>query len=188
MKKFLFAFAFTAVLAGLYSFVPANKKAAPIVYTVATDASKVDFVGSKKAGYHTGSMTLKGGSINVENGKLTGGKFVIDLNSVKTEAGEKLDGHLKSPEFFDVAKFGEAVYEITAVNYTGATVAEVTGNLSLKGITVPVKFTANIRNLDDKKFFGQANFNIDRTAFGMNYGVGMVSNDVQVAVYLFASK
>ena len=189
MKKIFLAIAFTAVLAGMYSFVPGIKKtAAPIVYTVATDASKVEFVGSKKAGYHNGTILLKNGTINVENGKLTGGKFVIDLTTIKADAGEKLEGHLKSPDFFDVAKFGEATYEISSVNYTSAATADITGNLTLKGVTLPVKFTANIRNLDDKKFFGQANFSIDRTLFGISYGVGMVSNDVQVGIYLFANK
>jgi len=42
--------------------------------------------------------------------------------------------------------------------------------------------------VDDKKFFAQANFSIDRTLWGVNYGIGMVSNDVQVAVFLFANK
>ena len=136
MKKIVFSIVFTTALASLYSFTPIKKINAPATYTVATDASKVEFTGSKKAGYHNGSFALKAGSISIDNGKLTGGKFVIDLASVKADAGEKLEGHLKSPDFFDVAKFAEATYEITSVNY----------------------------------------------------GIGMVSNDVQVAVFLFANK
>ena len=58
----------------------------------------------------------------------------------------------------------------------------------MKGVSIPVKFTSVIRNVDDKKFFAQANFSIDRTLWGVNYGIGMVSNDVQVAVFLFANK
>ncbi|HEX3024434.1 MAG TPA: YceI family protein [Chitinophagaceae bacterium] len=188
MKKILFSIAFTTVLASVYSFAPTTKTTTVATYTVATDASKVEFTGSKKAGYHHGSFTLKSGSIDVENGKLANGKFVIDLSTVKADAGEKLEGHLKSPDFFDVAKFAEATYEITNVNYTSASTAEINGTLSLKGISLPVKFIANIRNIDDKKFFAQANFSIDRTLWGINYGVGMVSNDVQVAVFLFANK
>jgi len=188
MKKILFSIAFTAALASLYSFAPIKKANAQTTYTVATDASKVEFTGSKKAGYHNGSFALKAGTISIDNGKLTGGKFVIDLASVKADAGEKLEGHLKSPDFFDVAKFAEATYEITSVNYTSATTADISGNLSLKGVSIPVKFTSVIRNVDDKKFFAQANFSIDRTLWGVNYGIGMVSNDVQVAVFLFANK
>ena len=188
MKKIVLSIVFTAALASLYSFAPIKKSTAAVTYTVATDASKVEFTGSKKAGYHNGSFALKSGAISVDNGKLTGGKFVIDLTTVKADAGEKLEGHLKSPDFFDVAKFAEATYEITAVNYTSATTADIIGNLSLKGVSVPVKFSTVIRNIDDKKFFAQANFTIDRTLWALNYGIGMVSNDVQVAVFLFANK
>jgi polyisoprenoid-binding protein YceI len=188
MKKNLMAIAVFAIFIGICSFVPGNKKADPIIYKVATESSKIEWVGSKKGGYHNGSFLLKSGTVTVDNGKITGGQFVIDLGSVKADAGEKLESHLKSPDFFDVAKFAEATYEITSVNYTAPTVAEIAGNLTLKGATVVVKFNANIRNLDDKKFFGQANFSIDRTTWGLNYGPGMVSNDVQVGVYLFANK
>lgn len=178
----------TALFIGVTSFTPIVKKADPLIYKVSTETSKIEWVGSKKGGYHTGSFLLKSGTVLVDNGKITGGKFVIDLNSVKSEAGEKLEGHLKSPDFFDTAKFGEATYEITNVNYTDPAVAEITGNLTLKGATVAVKFIANIRNLDNTKLFGQANFSIDRTSWGISYGSGMVSNDVQLGVYLFATK
>ncbi len=188
MKQILFSIAFTTVLASVYSFAPTAKTTPVATYTVATDASKVEFIGSKKAGYHNGSFALKGGSVNVENGKIAGGKFVIDLTSVKADGGEKLEGHLKSPDFFDVAKFAEATYEITSVNYTSATTADINGSLTLKGVSLPVKFTTIIRNIDDKKLFAQANFSIDRTLWGVSYGIGMVSNDVQVAIFLFANK
>ena len=187
MKKMFLVLVSAALITGLYSFVSFKAD----TYNVVTDASRVEWVGSKKSGYHTGSFNLKGGQITVDNGKLTGGKFVIDLTSVKStepSGGERLEGHLKSKDFFDVTTFNEATYEINSVNYTSASTADISGNLSIKGLTVPVKFTANIRNLDGKKFFGQANFNIDRTLLGINYGTGMVSNDVQVGVYLFANK
>ena len=188
MKKGFLAIALMAVLAGVYSFVPHTaKNLAASTFNVATDASKITFVGSKKGGYHTGSFSLKGGTVSLNDGKLTGGKFVIDLTSVKTDA-EKLDGHLKSPDFFDVGKSGEATYEITGVNYTNANTADVTGNLTIKGNVVPVKFAAAIRNADDKNFFAQAYFSIDRTLLGIVYGAGMISSDVQVSVFLFANK
>ena len=188
MKKLFLAIAFTGILAGVYSFVPNTPKAEPTTFNVVTSESKVEFVGSKKAGYHTGSFALKSGTITTNEGKLTGGKFLIDLNSVKSDGGEKLDGHLKSADFFDVAKFGEAAYEITGVKYADDNTAQVSGNLSLKGLTLPVSFNAKIRNADDKGFFAQANFSLDRTLFGLNYGIGMISPDVQISVYLFGKK
>lgn len=184
MKKTLLALAGAVVVAGIFAFVPAKLVD---TYNVSTTDSKVQFIGSKKAGYHNGTLAIKSGSVAIDAGKITGGKFVFDLTSVKTDA-EKLDGHLKSPDFFDVAKTPEATFEITNVNYTSATTLEVTGKLTLKGVTANVKFPATVRSIDDKKLFVQADFNLDRTLFGINYGPGMVSNDVQIHTFLFAAK
>ncbi|MFX8316457.1 YceI family protein, partial [Acinetobacter baumannii] len=59
---------------------------------------------------------------------------------------------------------------------------------NLKGASVPVSFNASVRGTDDKGFFGEAFFSLDRTLFGINYGVGNVAKDVQIAVHLFATK
>lgn len=189
MKKAFLAITGLALVIGFSSFAIEGKKEV-VNYSVNAEKSRVDWIGSKKGDFHTGSFTVKSGSVAVDAGKLKGGKFVIDLANLKITdaAGEKLAGHLKSPDFFDAAKFGEATYEITGVNYTGENTADITGNLSIKGATVPVKFTANIRSADDKGFFAQAFFSIDRTLLGLTYGVGMVSKDVQVAIHLFGSK
>ena len=189
MKKAFLALAGVAFLTGIYSFVPRIEKKVPASLTVNVEKSRVDWVGSKKADFHTGYFPVKSGSVMVDGGKLTGGKFVIDLANLKvTDAGggDRLTGHLKTPDFFDVAKFGEATYEITSVNYTSDNTADVSGNLNLKGATLPVKFQALIRSSDDKGFFAQAFFSLDRTLFGVNYGIGAVSNDVELAVHLFA--
>ncbi len=188
MKKTFALLSGLALLTGLYSFIPGTLKKAATTLTVNTEASRVDWVGSKKAGFHTGYFPLKGGEVLMEGGKLVGGKFTIDLANLKVTdgGGDRLTGHLKTDAFFDVAKFAEATYEITGVNYTDANTADISGNLSLKGTTLPVKFQAKIRNADDKGFFAQAFFSLDRTLFGVNYGIGNVSNDVEIAVHLFA--
>jgi hypothetical protein len=55
-------------------------------------------------------------------------------------------------------------------------------------VSVPLSFPAVIRNADDKRFFAQAFFSLDRTLWGINYGIGNVAKDVQLSVYLFANK
>jgi polyisoprenoid-binding protein YceI len=187
MKKAFLALAGVAFLTGIYSFVPRTEKKAFGALTVATDKSRIDWVASKASDFHTGNFSLKSGQVMVDgSGKLTGGKFVIDLANLKVTdaAGDRLTGHLKSPDFFDVAKFGEATYEITSVTYTGDNVADVSGNLSLKGASIPVKFQAQIRNSNEKGFFAQAFFSVDRTALGINFNGP--SKDVELAVHLFA--
>ncbi|MDP3128377.1 MAG: YceI family protein [Sediminibacterium sp.] len=188
MKKAILALAGIAFLTGIYSFAPTSVKQ-DATLTVNTEKSRVDWVGTKKSDFHTGIFPLKSGTVTVDGGKLKGGKFVIDLANLKvTDAGggERLAGHLKSADFFDVAKFAEATYEITAVNYTDASNAEISGNLTVKGVSVPVKLKAQIRNSDDKGFFAQSFLSLDKTLVGINYGAGNVANDVQLAIHLFA--
>lgn len=190
MKKVFVVCASLLVMASVVAFTPIKQNGEPVSYTVNSKESKVDFSGSKKGGYHPGYFPLKDGKVTVADGKIVGGKFIIDLAGVKVTdgAGEKLEGHLKAPDFFDVAKASDATYEITSVNYLDANNAQVTGNLTLKGVKAEVKFDAKVREVSDAKLFAEAFFTLDRTKFGIVYGVGMVSNDVQIGVHLFANK
>jgi polyisoprenoid-binding protein YceI len=189
MKKAFLALTGLAFLTGMYSFTPGTENKAASTLTVNTEKSRIDWVASKKSDFHTGSFPIKSGEVMVDGGKLTGGKFVIDLANLKVTdgAGDRLGTHLKSPDFFDVTKFGEATYEITGVIYSGDNnTAELSGNLTVKGVSVPVKLDAKIRNSDEKGFFAQAFLTLDKTLVGINYGKGNVSNDVQLAIHIFA--
>lgn len=190
MKKIALALLSTVILAGVYSFTGVTSTKDVVTYKVDAGKSKVDWVGSKKNDFHTGFFTVKSGAVQVNGGKVTGGEFVIDLANLKVTdaAGARLEGHLKTGDFFDVAKFGEATYKITNVVYSDDTNATITGDLNLKGATLPVSFKAAIRSADDKGLFAEAFFAMDRTLFGINYGIGNIAKDVQVAVHLYASK
>ena len=189
MKKSVFILALTVIAAGLFSFIPASSTLNQATgYSVDVVKSKIDWSGAAGDHYHIGSVNLKGGQVSVDNGKITGGKFSIDLTTIKSDAGERLDGHLKSPDFFDAVKFGEATYEIKSVKYTSDNTADIDGTLTIKGVSVAVKFSAKVRGIDDKKLFAEASFSFDRTLFGVNYGPGKVANDVAVNVHLFATK
>ena len=188
MKKIILAVALVASTVGIYSFT--TKKAGD-TYSADTAKSKVEFIGSKSEGYHTGFFSLKDGEVNVEAGKITGGNFTVDINSLKITDGspDMLVDHLKSPNFLDVSKSTTATFSISSVNYVSANKADINGILTLKGITAPVKFTVNIRGIDDKKLFAEASFSIDRTAFGMSHDPkGNLADDVQISVHLFAKK
>ncbi len=85
-----------------------------------TATSTVGFVGSKVTGKHEGKFEKVSGSISLAGGKAEGGKIEIevDVASLKTDQ-EKLDGHLKSPDFFDVAKFPKATFTSTEIKAGG---------------------------------------------------------------------
>ncbi len=191
MKKIIFSIAVIAVSISLYSFAPKAKNADVVTFNVTAQKSKVDFTGSKKSDYHTGYFPIKSGAVQVNGGKLVGGSFVIDIAGLKvTDAGggEKLQGHLSSADFFDITKFGEASFTITSIEYTKADRATIKGDLNLKGIKAPVTFSAVIRNADDKGFFAEAFMPFDRTLFGINYGIGMIDSEVQLAIHIYGTK
>ena len=141
--------------------------------TVALDpaTSTVGFVGSKVTGKHEGKFEKVSGSISLAGGKPEGGKIEIevDVSSLKTDQ-EKLDGHLKSPDFFDVGKFPKATFsstEIKAGGEKGAT-HTVTGTLDLHGEKKTISFPATITVAPDS-VSGTAEFVINRKDFKIVY-------------------
>lgn len=190
MKKVIVAVLGIVIVLSTVAFTKIHKNSDAVSYGVDIKNSKVEWSGSKKGGYHPGYFLLKEGALKVADGKIVGGNFSIDIAGVKVTdgAGEKLEGHLKTADFLDAATFPEANFEITNIAYTGDNAAQITGNLTLRGIKSEVKFEAKVRNMTDTKIFAEAFFSLDRTIFGVNYGKGNVSNDVMIAVRLFAAK
>jgi polyisoprenoid-binding protein YceI len=148
--------------------------------------STVNWIGTKPTGAHNGIFKVKDGSLLVKDNNLTGGSFVIDVNSLNVtdltaETGkDKLEGHLKSTDFFDVAKYATAKFEITGVEvfkYDSLTMKDVImkdathtikGNLTLLDSTKNISFPAKV-TIVDNKVNAVADFNIDRTQWGLNY-------------------
>lgn len=133
--------------------------------------STVQWTGKKVTGEHTGTISIKDGSLTVEKGKLTGGKIVIDMKSIVDKDltdpawNAKLIGHLKSDDFFGVDTYPTSELVITSVagspeNYT------VTGNLTIKGITNPVTFNASA-SPDGKNYKGI--ITIDRAKYNIKF-------------------
>ncbi len=190
MKKIFVAALSLVTVISTVAFTTINKKSDAVSYAVDTKNSKVEWSGSKKGGYHPGYFLVKEGSLKVNEGKIVGGNFTIDVAGLKVTDGsaEKLEGHLKTADFFDATNFPDASFEISSVTYTDDNTAQIVGNLTLRGTKSEVKFDAKIRNMTETKVFAEAFFSLDRTIFGVNYGKGMVSNDVMIAVRLFATK
>jgi polyisoprenoid-binding protein YceI len=181
MKKFFIAAALLLASVGIYSFVPAKYAD---TYNVDVAKSKVDWTGSADNRFHPGTLMLKSGSVTVDNNKITGATFVFDLTTITVTdgAGERLQTHLKSPDFFDVAQFGEATFTSSSVTYTSDAQADVVGNIVIKGVSVPVKFPVKVRGLKDGKLFAEAYFTLDAAAFSKR------PLGVEIAAHLFANK
>ena len=187
MKKIISFFTALFIVVTIFSFTKINNN---VVYTVKAKDSKIEFIGNKKNGYHPGYFPIKSGNVTVNDGKITGGKFIIDIANIKVtdESGVNLESTLKSQNFFDALNFGLAEYEITSVKYKDETNADIVGMLTIKGIKVEVAFTALVRDVNDKTLFAQGFFSVDRTKVGLSGFEKDISKDVQIAVHLFANK
>ncbi|MGB0868666.1 MAG: YceI family protein [Flavobacteriales bacterium] len=138
--------------------------------TVKVDKSKVEWKGYKVTGSHAGTISLKTGSLDFKEGKLTDGSFVIDMTSINNTDMEgeykgKLEGHLKSDDFFGVSKFPTATMDFTKVKSSGKNAYDVTADLTIKGKTNKVNFVMSVYGNK-----ATASLKIDRTKYDVQYG------------------
>ncbi len=123
---------------------------------------------------HEGAILVKRGNISIAGGALTGGELVIDMNTlINTDlSGEekaKIESHLKSEDFFGVAKFGEASYTIVSGVKTNAITYDVKGKLTIKGNTHDLNCKLVVApNGNDINVGG--GFMFDRSAYDVRYG------------------
>jgi polyisoprenoid-binding protein YceI len=134
-------------------------------------SSTFGFVGSKVTGKHEGSIPTFKGWAELPNGKAEGGKVAVelDMSSVKSD-DEKLTGHLKSPDFFDVAKYPMASFESTEIKKGGEKGAThtITGNLDFHGVKKSISFPAKITETATD-VTADAEFVINRKDFNIVY-------------------
>lgn len=168
------------------------KAATGNIIAVDTDASTVNWVGTKPTGTHEGTIKLAQGSLTIDNNKVAGGSFVLDMNSITNtdmdgdmKAG--LEAHLKGTSegkedhFFNVAEHPTGTFEISkVVTLSGDETANssVYGNLTLKGITKAIGFKAMINVNDGQVTVTTPQFTIDRTQWGINYNSKSVFEDL----------
>lgn len=138
------------------------------------DTSKTNllWLGEKVTGQHTGTIKLQSGWLNWQDNKIVSGEFIINMASLQeSENNVKLMGHLKSDDFFGVAKFPVAKLVITGSTPFDKGSGTVTGNLTIKDITNPIDFKAAVQKKDDGTWFF-ANITVDRTKYNIRYGSG----------------
>ena len=188
------------------------------IYEVIPAQSQVEWIGTKTNGRHNGHLAVKGGTIAIENGEVTGGNFTLDMTTIKatdTKLTEQknldLTNHLKSPDFFEVKEYPEASFVITSVERisAGETIGQdtdnteeidryrvtnpthkVTGNLTLKGVTKSISFPAKI-DMNNDTFEAMAKFNINRKDFDIKYelmGEAILSDIIHLGIGLKARK
>lgn len=171
---------------------PAPQQGA-VEYRFNSQNSSLAFVGAKVTGKHEGSFQTFSGSVHLVDHRpeQSSVNVDVDMGSVQVEP-EKLEGHLKSPDFFDVAKYPKASFASTAVKAGGAQGAThtVTGNLTLHGVTRSISFPASIQ-VNGDTLTVSAEFAINRKDFGIVYpGMpdDLIKDDVLIQLKLGANR
>ena len=155
-----------------------------VFYKFGPPDSKVEFTGAKVTGKHEGSFETFEGTIGLVNNDptMSAVQIAIDLGSL-TIKPPKLAGHLKSADFFDVAKFPKATFSSTTIRpSSGTSTYNVTGRLDLHGVNKPLTFPAIIRMAPDS-VEAEGELTINRKDYGIVYpGMpdDLISDDVSI--------
>jgi polyisoprenoid-binding protein YceI len=161
-------------------------------YQITPQNSKIDFVGSKVTGSHNGSFQQVTGEIDFagqpEKSRVS---ITIDVDSMTTDT-ERLTKHLKTADFFDVAKYPQATFVSTEIKPGGENGAThtVTGNLTMHGVTKAITFPATINVTPDTATV-DSSFSINRRDFGISFAGAtndLIRDDVVLKLNVRATK
>lgn len=168
MKKKLLSLVLTTVVTSVSASEPieGEKKEVNI------DKSIVTWKGYKVTGSHHGTIALESGTLEFDGDKLVGGEFVVDMSTLKNndlsgDSKGKLEGHLKSDDFFGVQSHPTSKLVFTNVKATGKNSYEVTGDLTIKGITKPTTFNVSIYGSK-----ATATLKVDRSHYDIKFRSG----------------
>lgn len=162
-------------------------------YVIDPQMSIVNWKGSKPTGVHNGTVPISGGNVKVSNGNVTGGSVEIDMTGITVldQEGDnkmKLEAHLKGTapgkeeDFFNVDKFPKATYVLNSVSQLDNDpdgTHMVNGTLTIKDISKPVNFKANINGDGNKLVATSPEFAIDRTEYDIRFKSKKFFNNLQ---------
>ncbi len=166
--------------------------------------SKVEWTGRNLTGAHSGTIKLREGCIEIESGRAVRGSFKLEMRDIECAdikdgpMRDMLEAHLKSEDFFDVTRFPEAVFLLSRITPLadvplGNPNCEITGDLTLKGVTRDLSFRAILAPTPDGLLAADAHFDIDRTRWNVLYGSGkfyeklgkhLVNDEISIALKL----
>lgn len=158
-----------------------------------TSKSSINWVGKKVTGEHSGTVNFKDGAIVFKGKKLAGGTFTVDMTSLTStdlqgEYQGKLNGHLKSEDFFGTEKYPTATLVIKKIGAKSANVYTAVADLTIKGITKPVTFDMTVNGNS-----ATSSFKVDRTKYDIKYnsasifsaiGDKAISDEFELAIAL----
>lgn len=200
MKKNIFSLLFlVASILMSFTFLPHQDHV-----QVNTDTSTIKWIGSKVSESHEGTIKIESGKLILDHGKLVGGEFVIDMNSIdntdikEEKYSKKLEDHLKDEDFFNVEKYPVSflkIKELFLIN-DGDSSYKIKADLTIKGITHEIEFDADVK-IQGTSFEASANIKIDRTKWNIVYNSGnlftdlgsrLILDDIEFDILLLSAK
>ncbi|TXG39166.1 YceI family protein [Seonamhaeicola maritimus] len=166
-------------------------------YTVNVAESSIQWKGFKPTGSHVGTIDLESGVLTTSNGKIDSGTFLITMSSLKdSEGSAKLEGHLKSADFFEVETYPTAVFEVTGVEESeGKTL--LSGNLTMKDTKNNVTFPVSVSDENGTLTLTSETFTIDRSKWNVKFksksffsdlGEKFINDEIELTVSVKATK
>ena len=151
--------------------------------------SKIKWIGEELSGKnHYGSLKFKKGNLNLNNGVIISGNFIVDMKTINVEdlqggSKQRLEGHLRSDDFFSVEKFSEAIFEAKspAVVNKKEGIQILSGNLTIKGITHPAKIEID-DNWSAKLVFDRSKYDVRFRSgnFFQNLGDKLIYDEIAI--------
>jgi hypothetical protein len=164
---------------------------------------KIHWVGRKVTGAHNGIIAVKAGTLSLNDGQLTGGTFIVDTTSIRIlditdpATNAQFAGHLASDDFFASEKYPEAYLIINSKEQNGDHTYNINGELTIKGITNPVRFNAKLNANGGDTITASGKIVVDRTKYDMkfrsgnffqNLGDNLIYNDFNLNVNITAKQ
>jgi polyisoprenoid-binding protein YceI len=146
-------------------------------FQIQKSSSTVNWTGKKVLGLHTGSINVEGGSIELEDNKITGGEIIIDMTSISitdiddSKTNQDFKDHLFNDDFFAVDKFPTSQLIIKEGIALSNNQYQLNGVLTVKDISHPVSFSATVEVFTDT-LHSLGEIVIDRTLYNIRYGSG----------------
>lgn len=152
-----------------------------------TEVSYIEWLGRKPGKDHHGKLYFESGEVrgHMSQKEIQGGTFIIDITSLTNDdlSGEmktELEEHLKGEDFFDANKYPTSCFEIATVEAnTEPNNYKITGNLSIKEVTLSISFNATITEENGIYRAESETIVLDRTQWGINYGSKNIFKDLK---------
>ncbi len=144
-----------------------------------TEKAQIKWTGKKIGGTHFGAIELKKGELVLDGNQIANGTFVLDMTTISNEdikseeSNQKLVGHLKSADFFNVDAYPESTLQIRNSTPFENNKSRVSADLTIKGITEQISF-----DVVREGAVYTALIEVDRSKFDVRYGSKSFFNDI----------